>query len=84
MQEDISKASLAVLLVLALIISILSTFTIIKTLRDYKDVPAPQAKTQPATDSGRTGASVGFTIEPDQRQSSSASVSLSIKRSVGE
>ena len=79
MKEDITKASLAVLLVLALIISVLSTFTILTSLEDITTgPPLTIVKTQEkALPQGSVSLSIA---QPEQINTQSASLSLSIKR----
>lgn len=81
MEEDMSKASIAVLLVLALMISILGTFTVLKAVDDYDSIPFHMAPVHgPDKPAGRTSASLTLSIgEPPAVQSQSASVSLSIQ-----
>ncbi len=84
MEEDFSKRALAILLVLALIISVLSTFTVINALGKLPTGTGTANHETAMSNTGtssQAGASVKLSVShPEEPPSTEASLSLSIKK----
>jgi len=77
MKEDVSKSAIAVLLVLAIIVSVLSTFAVLNALEQPAQMPVQDVVKR----TGSTQGTVGLTIlGPQETESQTGTVSLTINR----